>query len=62
MFAQVYMLSGRKGTPSFENAFSRTNAYQLGMEYLEGVARNNVVAQTSEKNVVQEAFSKSTSR
>ena len=45
-----------------EDAFLRTDIHQLGLESLEAIAYEDIVAKTSVSNVVRESFSKSTAR
>jgi len=45
-----------------KDAFLHNNVHQLGLEDLEDIALEDVVAKTSATNVVRETFSKSTAR
>ena len=47
---------------SFEDAFSCTDAHQLNLEHLEAIAHEDITTKTAARNVVREAFSKSTAR
>lgn len=47
---------------SFEGAFPRIDFYQLRLKDLEVVANEDIAAKTSARNIVREAFSKSTAR
>ena len=58
----ICYLAAKVRGPSSGDAFSRTDVRQLGLWHLEGVAYKDVAAKTSTKNVVREAFSKSSAR
>lgn len=47
---------------TFHSNLSRTDVYQLGLENLGTIAHEDIAAKTSARNVVREAFSRSTAR
>ena len=58
----ICYLAGKVPDPSFKDVFLRNDVHQLGMEYLEDIALEDVATKTSTANIVRETFSKSTAR